>query len=92
MTNIDGLPFSARGEALIGQEMFKVLDNAKKLELDGKKVFHLELGSPCMLPPEEIFQETIKALENKLTGYTSSSGLLELREEIGRQYSLNQKK
>ena len=92
MTNIDGLPFSARGDALIGQEMFKVLDNAKKLELDGKKVFHLELGSPRMPPPEEIFQETIKALENKLTGYTSSSGLLELREEIGRQYSLNQKK
>ena len=92
MTNIDGLPFSARGNALIGQEMFKVLDNAKKLELDGKKVFHLELGSPRMPPPEEIFQETIKALENKLTGYTSSSGLLELREEIGRQYSLNQKK
>jgi len=92
MTNIDSLPFSARGDALIGQEMFKVLDNAKKLELDGKKVFHLELGSPRMPPPEEIFQETIKALENKLTGYTSSSGLLELREEIGRQYSLNQKK
>jgi aspartate/methionine/tyrosine aminotransferase len=91
MTNIKGLPFSARGDALIGQEMFKVLDKAKKLELDGKKVFHLELGSPCMPPPEEIFKDTIKALENRLTGYTSSSGLLELREEIGRQYSLNHK-
>lgn len=89
MTSYNNLPFSLRGDALIGQEMFKVLDNAKKLELEGKKVFHLELGSPRMSPPNEIFQETLKALENKLTGYTSSSGLIELREEIARHHSLN---
>ena len=40
MTNINGLPFSARGDALIGQKMFKVLDKAKNLKLDGEKVFH----------------------------------------------------
>jgi aspartate/methionine/tyrosine aminotransferase len=85
------LEFSHKAEALVGQEMFKVLDRAKKLELSGNKVFHLELGSPSLTPPKEILEETINALKNGQTGYTSSSGLLELREEIGRQYSLNQK-
>jgi aspartate/methionine/tyrosine aminotransferase len=41
-------------------------------------------------PPDEIYKETINALKNKQTGYTSSSGLLELRDEIARQYSLSQ--
>ena len=90
MTRIDRGIFSSRGDALIGQEMFKILDRAKQMELEGKKVFHLELGNPRIPPPEGIYKETINALENKLTGYASSSGLLELREEIGKRYSLKQ--
>jgi aspartate/methionine/tyrosine aminotransferase len=86
---LDRLPFSARGESLIGQEMFKILDKAKSLELAGEKIYHLELGNPRIPPPDEIYEETIYALKNKRTGYISSSGLLELREEIARQYSLS---
>ena len=39
MTYINGLSFPVRGDALTGQEMFKVLDKAKKLELDGNFFF-----------------------------------------------------
>ena len=88
MAKTKKLLFSARGDALIGQEMFKVLDRAKKMELKGDKIFHLELGNPRLTPPPEIYRDTIDAIESRATGYSSSSGLLELREEIGRRYSL----
>ena len=40
------LQFSDRGEALIGQEMFHLLDLAQKYENKGKHIYHLELGDP----------------------------------------------
>ena len=88
MDKIKSLSFSVRGEALIGQEMFSVLDKAKEMELRGDKIFHLELGNPRLTPPPEIYKETLKAIKNKSTGYTSSAGLLGLREEISRHYYL----
>ena len=46
------LNFSRRGDALVGQEMFKVLDRAKLLEEQGRKIIHLELGQPRFEPPK----------------------------------------
>jgi hypothetical protein len=36
--------FSRRGNALVGQEMFNLLDYAKGLEREGRRIYHLELG------------------------------------------------
>jgi len=74
--------FSRRGESLVGQEMFKILDLAKDIEAAGSKIIHLELGDPFLYPPGRIVNETIASLLNSDLGYTSSSGLLELRQSI----------
>ena len=38
------LQFSKRGEALIGQEMFHILERVHEIERSGEKVYHLENG------------------------------------------------
>jgi aspartate/methionine/tyrosine aminotransferase len=81
------LDYSKRGQALIGQEMFKVLDKALILEREGKKIYHLELGSPKHYPPGRIINKTITALLDTKVGYTSPSGLFELREGIAGYYA-----
>lgn len=79
--------FSKRGDRLIGQEMFKVLDRAKRLEQDGTHIYHLELGNPRMAPPKEMIDAIIEALQNRNVGYTSSAGLPVLREAIANRYT-----
>ncbi len=81
------LPFSDRGDVLVGQEMFRVLERAKFAEKQGVKIFHLELGNPRLPPPPEIFEVTKSAIDGKLLGYTSSAGLMELRTEIAKRYT-----
>lgn len=83
----DSLEFSRRGNALIGQEMFRILDRAKKLEQKGERIFHLELGEPKIVPPKEIIDETVNSLRDGKVGYCTPSGLLELREKIVEYYS-----
>lgn len=83
------LEFSKRGRALIGQEMFHLLDLAKKLEREGKHVYHLELGEPKNYrgpknyPPGRIINKTVSSLLNYDVGYTSPGGLPALRERLG---------
>lgn len=82
------MEFSRRGEALIGQEMFHLLDLAKKVEREGKQVYHLELGEPKNYrgpknyPPGRVLNKTIISLLNCDVGYTSSGGLMPLREQL----------
>ena len=85
----NNIKFSQRGEALIGQKMFAILDHAKKLESEGCKVIHLELGDPILYPPGRIVNETVMSLLNSDVGYTSSSGLYELRNDLS--FYLNNK-
>ena len=73
------LKFSKRGEALIGQEMFHILDRANEIERSGEKVYHLELGEPKMYPPGRIINKTIISLLENRVGYSPSGGLLALR-------------
>ncbi len=80
-------PFSIRGDRLIGQEMFKVMDRAQQLEQRGARVYHLELGNPRMPPPVEIVEATIAAVRNKQLGYTPMAGLPELRDAIAERYT-----
>ena len=59
------LNFSRRGEALVGQEMFKVLDKAKLLEEQGRKIIHLELGQPRFEPPKSLMKKNNRELKSK---------------------------
>lgn len=89
----ENMKFSSRGDALIGQEMFRLLDLAKNLESEGKHVYHLELGEPKNYrgsknyPPGRVINKTIISLLNSSVGYTSSAGLLPLRQKIAEYYS-----
>lgn len=76
------LPFSARADRLIGQEMFKVMERAQLLEGEGHTVYHLELGNPRIPPPPEIVDATLKAIHTKQLGYAPMSGVRELRAAV----------
>lgn len=83
----DMLRFSRRGDALVGQEMFKVLDKAKTLESQGKIIIHLELGQPRFEPPLGLINKTKESLSCKEVGYTSSYGILSLRKKLAARLS-----
>ena len=65
-----------------GQPMFKLLDKVKKLENEGKKIIHFEIGDPDFATPENISNAGIDAIKNGFTHYESSSGLTEFRQKI----------
>jgi aspartate/methionine/tyrosine aminotransferase len=81
------LPFSFRGEHLVGQEMFKVMDRAQRLEREGHHIYHLELGNPRIAPPPEIVEATIAAIQAKQLGYTPMAGIPELRSALTFRYA-----
>ena len=60
----------------------EVLDQATKLEQQGKDVIHLEIGEPDFDTPKEIVDAAIEALNRGEVHYTSNRGLLPLREAI----------
>ncbi|MGC3973810.1 MAG: pyridoxal phosphate-dependent aminotransferase [Nitrospira sp.] len=79
--------FSSRGERLIGQEMFRVLDRAQVLERQGYRIYHLELGNPRMPPPGQILEAAIGELQAKHVGYAPMAGLQELRAALAERYT-----
>ena len=83
------LDISNRGKNLLGQEMFKILDQAKKLESLGKKIIHLELGQARFTPPVGVKASLISSLDKKKVGYSSSYGLEILRKNLANK--LNKK-
>lgn len=59
-----------------------VVEAAEKLEREGVRVIHLELGRPDFITPEHIRAAAKKALDDGLVHYTPNRGLLRLREAI----------
>ena len=80
------LVFSKRGDALIGQEMFHILERANEMERNGEYIYHLELGEPKIYPPGRIINKTVMSLLENKVGYSPSGGLLTLREEMASYY------
>ena len=58
---------------------FEVLARAKKLEAQGRRVIHLEIGEPDAPTPPHIVEAGIRALRDGHTTYCPSAGLPELR-------------
>ena len=65
-----------------GQPMFKTLDKVKKLESEGKNIIKFEIGDPDFQTPQNIISAAVNALNDGMTHYTSSYGLMEFREII----------
>jgi aspartate aminotransferase len=61
---------------------FEVLAKARRLEAEGKKVVHLEIGEPDFATPDNIIEAGISAMQNGYTHYTPASGIFEVREAV----------
>jgi aspartate/methionine/tyrosine aminotransferase len=66
---------------------FEVLAKARKLEAEGKKIIHLEIGEPDFTTPGNICEAAITSLKNGDTHYTPAAGILELRQVIANYVS-----
>ena len=60
----------------------RVLALAKRLEREGKKIIHMEVGEPDFDTPDHIKKAADEALARGATKYTPSAGIQELREAI----------
>jgi len=57
-------------------------EKARELERKGRKIYHLDMGEPDFDTPAHIKEAAITAIKEGFTHYTSSRGILELREAI----------
>jgi aspartate/methionine/tyrosine aminotransferase len=64
----------------------EIMEKAQELEARGQHIIHLEIGEPDLETPPCIREACIRALRDRRSQYTHSLGLLELREEICREY------
>ncbi|MEM3014205.1 MAG: pyridoxal phosphate-dependent aminotransferase [Candidatus Bathyarchaeia archaeon] len=59
-------------------------EKARELQRAGRKILNLDVGEPDFDTPEHIKQAAIGAIKNGFTHYTSSKGILELRQTIAK--------
>ena len=57
-------------------------EKAREMERKGRKVYRLDIGEPNFDTPTHIKEAAVKAIREGFTHYTSSRGILELREAI----------
>ncbi|MDQ6721759.1 MAG: pyridoxal phosphate-dependent aminotransferase [Candidatus Dormibacteraeota bacterium] len=74
--------FAERMSRLGTEGAFVVLAKARRLEADGKKIVHLEIGEPDFATPDNIIEAGISALQNGYTHYTPASGIMEARQAV----------
>ncbi len=73
-------PMSISSNNIEGQPMFKVLEKVQEMEKNGESIIHFEIGDPDFATPENIVDAACKSLKNGETHYTSSMGLMDMRE------------
>src|SRR4029077_15058718 len=74
--------FAERMSRLGTEGAFEVLARARKLEAEGKRIVHLEIGEPDVATPDNIVEAAIGAMQNGYTHYTPASGIFEAREAV----------
>lgn len=76
-----------RAKALPFSGIREIFEAANKLEAEGKKVLHFEIGRPDFDTPLHIKEAAKKALDEGKIAYTSNWGIRELREAIAAKMS-----
>src|SRR6476646_1012012 len=66
---------------------FEVLNKARALERQGKKIIHLEIGEPDFDTPANVVEAGITALRKGWTHYGPSAGLPDLRQALAEYVS-----
>ena len=72
-------------ERLGTESAFKILAEAKKLELNGKKIIHLSIGQPDFKSPKHVVEAAKKALDDGHHGYVLPNGIIECRQAVTRK-------
>lgn len=78
--------FSKRVISLKPSPTLSMAEKANRLRREGKNIIKLDIGEPDFDTPQYIKDACIDALKSGYTHYTSSRGLLELREAIAEYY------
>ena len=68
-------------------QVMEVLEHAKKLEQQGRKIIHMEVGEPDFDTPKCIIDCAVDALKSGKTRYSSSLGIEPLRQAIADKYN-----
>jgi aspartate/methionine/tyrosine aminotransferase len=61
---------------------FEVLAKARKLEAEGKKIIHLQIGEPDFTTPKNICDAAIRSIQHGDTHYTPAPGTMETRKAV----------
>ncbi|MFI8622602.1 aminotransferase class I/II-fold pyridoxal phosphate-dependent enzyme [Marinomonas sp. NPDC078689] len=77
---------ASRVEKISPFQVMAVMERAKQLQADGNDVIHLEVGEPDFVAPQAINDAGIQSIEDAKTGYTSATGLPELKRKISQHY------
>ncbi len=75
----------------MGQQMFQILDEANKLKLKGKKIYHFEIGDPSYDTPKKVVDSCIKSLRDGITHYSGSGGLEKFKKAAVKRFKLSRK-
>jgi aspartate aminotransferase len=79
---VSAIRFAERMSRLGTEGAFEVLAKARRLEAEGKRIVHLEIGEPDFATPDNIVEAGISAMQNGYTHYTPASGIMEAREAV----------
>jgi aspartate/methionine/tyrosine aminotransferase len=81
------LATSKRINALKPEGAYTILTKATKLEAQGKKIIHFEIGQPDFPTPRHITNAAIDALKKGFTKYNPPLGIMPLRKKIAQEVS-----
>ena len=77
---------SHKGQEMPASPIRKLTPYADKAKLDGRKVYHLNIGQPDIETPEGMLN-AIKNIDFKVWAYTSSEGTLSYRKKLTEYYN-----
>lgn len=77
---------SEKGQLMPASPIRKLTPFADKAKLDGKKVYHLNIGQPDIETPEGMLN-AIKNIDFKVWAYTASEGTLSYRKKLTKYYN-----
>jgi len=67
-------------------QVMEVQARAHQLEMQGRRIIHMEIGQPDFGAPPQVVEAAVTALNTYPMGYTGALGLPALREAIARHY------
>ncbi|WP_295771527.1 pyridoxal phosphate-dependent aminotransferase [uncultured Mucilaginibacter sp.] len=77
---------SNKGQTIPASPIRKLTPFAEQAKLDGKKVYHLNIGQPDIETPEGMLN-AVKGIDFKVWAYTASEGTLSYRKKLTEYYN-----